>query len=337
MAVRVHAKTSVETYSATIPNDRTAVPLEAILQPPREEEDSEESTKHQKAKSSILIISTAPRTMKHVIALWSELECFTLDVDHVVLSGPTWSTDIIQQVINLAQTSIPRFISKSVTIDATYHINDRYDVGLWCDALDAFQDESVDWSSVDQIGLLNDSVFALRPFSAIFTALRTYNTSMVSLSYSLQRPNNGYGPQNYWVESVWRGFDRTGIQTFRSYSCRPKTDPMFCSRAWWGQKGCIVENFERNMIRQFPHDKAIGLFPSDVPSNMLSRKYNFQTWVRHPPYWQKLVTEYGFPVSKVNWEDMIGSVDDDRLKPCTRYLDRTKLRHFDFSVAVKAI
>jgi hypothetical protein len=115
---------------------------------------------------------------------------------------------------------------------------------------------------------------------------------------------------------------------------------MFCTDKWWGQKGCIVENFERNMILQYPHDQVIGLYNSDVPPNMLTRRHSFNTWVRHPPYWEKLVTEYGFPVSKVNWDEMIGSIDDDRLQKCTHYLDRSQLfsnPNIDFSVAVKAI
>jgi hypothetical protein len=280
-----------------------------------------------------LIISTAPRTAKHVVALWSELECFTSDVDYVILSGPTWSEAILQQVVSLAKASIPKFASISLT--SQVFVNDRYDVGLWCDALQWMEDqgELADMSSVE---LLNDSVFALREYSGIRTALEDRNASMVSLSYSLNRPE-GSGPEMYWVESIWRGFDRPGIQTFKDYSCRPATDPMFCSRRWWGQKGCIVENFERNMVRQYPRDKVAGLFSSDVPSDMLTRKYSFPNWVRHPPYWQQLVENEGFPVSKVNWPEMIGSIDDDRLKVCTQHLDRSAMDGFDFSAAVKAI
>ena len=289
-------------------------------------------------RNNALIISVAPRRAKHVVALWSELECFTTDVDYVILSGPTWSQPILETVVEMAKTSIPRFSSSSsstVQLKFQTSINDRYDVGLWCDALD-WMESNGDLQHMQQISLLNDSVFALREYSSILSALQTNNASMTSLSYSFIRPE-ATGPEHFWVESVWRGFDRNGIQTFRDYSCRPADDPMFCARRWWGKKGCIVENFERNMVRQFPRDKVVGLYPSDVPKHMLTRKHHFNTWVRHPPYWQKLVEEEGFPVSKVNWPEMIGSVDDDRLKTCTRMIDRHAIDSMDFSAAVKAI
>jgi hypothetical protein len=290
------------------------------------------STKDE-GRQRALIISVAPRTIKHVVALWTELECFTLDVDYVILSGPDWSKTILQQIVFMAKQSIPHLSSTPLTFRV--FVNDRYDVGLWCDALE-WMDRSGDLAKMHQVELLNDSVFALRKYSAILNALEQYNASMTSLSYSYNRPE-GSGSDKYWVESIWRGFDRTGVQTFKDYSCRLATDPMFCSRKWWGKKGCIVENFERNMARQFPRDKVVGLFPSDVPPNMLTRKQSFPNWVRHPPYWQKLVEEEKFPVAKVNWPEMIGSIDDDRLHACTNYLDRSVLDRLDFAAAVKAI
>ncbi|KAG7349652.1 hypothetical protein IV203_012249 [Nitzschia inconspicua] len=280
-----------------------------------------------------LIISTAPRTIKHVVALWSELECFTTDVDYVIISGPLWSEPILQQIVHLAKDSIPAFATTQLL--SQVFVNDRYDVGLWCDALE-WMNQSGDLANMHQVGLLNDSVFALREYSDILSALEIHNASMSSLSYSFNRPE-GTGSDMFWVESIWRGFDRPGLQSFMDYSCRPATDPMFCSNRWWGKKGCIVENFERNLVRQYPRDNVVGMFSSDVPKDMLTRKHNFPNWVRHPPYWQKLVDEEGFPVSKVNWPDMIESIDDERLKQCSKYLDRSTLDGIDFSVAVKAI
>mmetsp|Transcript_26286 Transcript_26286/g.72225 ORF Transcript_26286/g.72225 Transcript_26286/m.72225 type:complete len:229 (-) Transcript_26286:130-816(-) len=225
-------------------------------------------------------------------------------------------------------------------------VNDRYDVGLWCDALERMgigsssssssSSSSLSTTPIDQIGLLNDSVFALREFTGILSALDEKNASMTSLSYSLE-DLEGAGPDHYWLESVWRGFDQGGIRTFVDHSCRLATDPLFCSRRWWGRKGCIVENFERAMARKFPRDKTFGLFASDVPKELLTRRHGFHTWVRHPPYWSKLVEEEGFPVSKVNWGEMIASIDDERLKPCTSHLDRSWLETLDFSAAESAI
>jgi len=298
-------------------------------------------TSSQKPRRRVLVIAAAPRNQKHLVALWSSLECFTLDIDHVVVSAPTWGKSIIERLLYKAMTSIPRFASGEVSLDGTFSINDRYDVGLWCDALTYMKSSTSNnegLSSYDEIGLLNDSVFALQAYTSILSSLQERNVSMTSLSYSLTHPN-GYGPEHYWLESVWRGFDKTGIQIFMDYSCRPANDPLFCPKSFWGRKGCIVENFERAMSRQFPKEKSYGLFASDVPKDMLSWRQNFHSWVRHQSYWEKLVTEQNFPVSKVNWNGMIDSIDDLRLQTCTKFLSNnsddnsrsTWLNGFDFS------
>ena len=321
--------------------------------------------------SRVLIIAAAPRSVKHIVALWSSLECFTADVDHVVVSAPTWSQPILERVLEEARAKIPRFASSTATdaavsLEGMVTLNDRYDVGLWCDALSQLGMGGVEGrpraephnnnnqqngvgssplslslasslSSYDEIALLNDSIYALREYTEIFRALGANNASMTSLNYSFIHPK-GTGDERYWLESVWRGFDTSGIKTFVERSCKSADDPLFCPHAWWGRKGCIVENFERAMARHFTRDKTMGLFPSDVPKAMLTRTDSFPSWVRHVPYWNKLVAEQDFPVSKVNWEGMIDSIDDDRLQPCTQHLNRSwLLEGFDFSIAKTAI
>lgn len=283
-----------------------------------------------------MIIAAAPRSAKYIVSLWSSLECFTADVDHVAISAPTWSQPILERFLEKAKEQIPRFASGKTTLEGMVSINDRYDVGLWCDALSQMGIHTPSEQSYDEIALLNDSVYALREYSEIFRTLGEKNVSMTSLNYSLIHPK-GTGEEHFWLESVWRGFDKAGIQTFAEHSCRPPDDPFFCPNAWWGKKGCIVENFERAMAKQFRRDKVAGLFPSDVPRDMLTYKDSFPSWVRHPPYWNKLVEEKGFPVSKVNWKGMVDSIDDDRLRTCTQHLDREWLESFDFSIAKTAI
>uniref|UniRef100_A0A7S4ADZ8 Uncharacterized protein n=1 Tax=Pseudo-nitzschia australis TaxID=44445 RepID=A0A7S4ADZ8_9STRA len=306
----------------------------------------------------VLVIAAAPRSIKHIVSLWSSLECFTADVDHVVLSAPTWSQPIMERFLAQASFKIPRFSSGRVTLEGMVAVNDRYDVGLWCDALAQMGIEptsvsasaggdideknralSTSSSPFDEISLLNDSVYALREFTGVASALKDRNVSMTSLNYCLN-DLQGTGPSHYWLESVWRGFDERGIRTFVDYSCRPVSDPLFCNQKWWGQKGCIVENFERAMARQFPREDISGIFPSDVPKELLTRKHSHPTWVRHPPYWDRLVKEQDFPASKLNWKGMIDSIDDERLDKCTMHLDRLWLldvEGFDFSVAKAAI
>ena len=289
-----------------------------------------------------LIIATVPRSIKHVVGLWSELECFTADVDAVVLSGPSWSKPILEQVAAMARERIPRFSATSarpLTIQPLYFVNNRYDVGLWCDALQFLESTAKDdaaLSTYDEMALLNDSVFALREYDGILKALSEKDVRMTSLSCSLYGPSlKGYGMEHKWLESVWRGFDREGLQTFRDYSCRPANDKLFCpKKKGWRRKKCIIDNFERAVGQQFPANKTWGLFSSDVPTRILTSKDWFRTWVQNEPYWQELVKD-GFPASKISYDKMIASVDDDRLKTCTSMMDRQAMDKMDFSIVPK--
>ena len=314
------------------------------------------TTSHSSGRSHrrrrVLVIAAAPKDQKHLVALWTLLECFTLDVEHVIVSAPIWSISILERFLYEASVSIPRFSSNEVSLDAIVSTNDRYDVGLWCNGLSFLMKSlSLPFNNDEQFafGLINDSVYALRQYTSILSSLNERNVSMTSLSYSFTHPNYAPGPEQYWLESVWRGFDQTGIKTFMEYSCRPPDDPLFCKNKLWGKKGCIVENFERRMSRQFPKHKTYGLFPSDVPKDMLSWKHSFHSWVRHPVYWYFLVTTMDFPIAKVNWKGMIDSVHDIRLRTCTRFIGRRNsnndgnddrfawLDGFDFSSAENAL
>ncbi|KAL3910189.1 MAG: hypothetical protein SGILL_007792 [Bacillariaceae sp.] len=302
---------------------------------------SAQKTNDRTAPSRALIIATVPRSIKHVVGLWTELECFTLDVDRVVLSGPTWSKPILNAVAKMAQERIPRFsATKSknpISLQVLTFVNNRYDVGLWCDAMDFLQNTGDGTlSSYDEVGLLNDSVFALKEYTGIFSALRAKDVRMTSLNYSLYGPSlKGYGMEHKWLESVWRGFDREGLQTFRDYSCRPANDKLFCpKKKGWKRKKCIIDNFERAAGRQFPPDKTWGLFSSDTPTRILTGKNWFRTWVQNEAYWLELVKD-GFPASKISYDKMIDSVNDERLKTCTSRMDRQAFDKFDFSIVPK--
>lgn len=290
-------------------------------------------------KRRLLVIATAPRSEKYVAALWSELECFTLDVDHVVLSGPPWSKELLNTIVTNAQASIPQFQSQQVGIEAKTYKNHRYDVGLWCDGLEHAMGLDGDMlepkePEYDEYGLLNDSVFALKPYQEILRTLETKNVSMSSLSYSYYGPRlQGYGPEHYWLESVWRGFNQEGIQKFMDYSCRYAGDPLFCPlKKGWEKKKCIIDNFERAMAHQFDRNQTWGLFLSDVLDKELKKQGLFKTWVMNAAYWNKMVTEDGFPAAKVNQKDQIKNyTTDERLQTCTQYLDWSSLQMLDFS------
>jgi hypothetical protein len=276
----------------------------------------------------LLVLATVPKSTRHVIAAWSQLECFSSGVDHVVISAPKWSKDTVDKIANMARSNIPRFANGQVELSVQHHLNNRYDVGLWCDAL-----EATDIERYDEFGLINDSVFALREFTGVFDALRAKNVSLTSMSYSytpkwLIGPS---GPENFWVESVFRGFDKAGIAAFQDHSCVAEDHPFFCPGEE-NNKACIINNFEHDLVTSYPCDSVYGLYPSDTPKQHLE-KNRFRTWVKNPEYWRDLVEKLDFPVSKVKETTMVKSVTDPALTKCTQYYNHSLLYDFDFTLA----
>ena len=277
------------------------------------------------AKKRVLVMAAVPRDKRHVLALWSQLECFTIGVDHVILSAPLWSKEITTQIIELAKDKIPRFSSGEVTIQPEYFLNDRYDVGLWCDAI-----ESLNIDEFDEFGLINDSVFAMNSFSEVFDALSLKNVSLTSTGYSYT-PKSFEGdddPVNFWVESIYRGFTKTGIDIFREHSCVPKDHPFFCPEKD-DNKACIVNNFEHDFAIQYPCDKVYGIYPSDAPSSFLERSRH-RMWARNTPYWRALKADLNFPIAKVKQIGQIRTAS--KLKKCTKYFDDV-VKNIDLSLA----
>eukprot|EP00536_Pseudo-nitzschia_multiseries_P016651 jgi/Psemu1/69933/estExt_Genemark1.C_11880002 len=277
----------------------------------------------------VLVMTAVPRGKRHVIALWSQLECFTGGVDHVVLVSPIWSKELTTQIVDRAKVAIPRFRDGDVSLRTEYVVNDRYDVGLWCDAITSLETEDF-----DEFGLLNDSVFALRPFSGVFDALSNKNVSLSSLSYSYSPKNfeGEDGPQHFWLESVFRGFTREGMDIFRRHSCVPADHPFFCPEET-ENKGCIVNNFEHDLAIEYPCEKVYGIYPSDAPKSFLE-KNRHRTWARNKPYWRALKTDANFPVAKVkesqlNQRNMMGN-----LAECTKHYNETLVNAMDFNLAI---
>jgi hypothetical protein len=132
--------------------------------------------RHEKRKR-LLIISAVPRDRTHILSLWSELECFTSTVNHIIISSPDWGQPFIEKVIEKAKKHIPHFINGQVTIEVRFFLNNRYDVGLWCDALES-ANLGGQYNEYEEYGLINDSVYALRPFSALFDNIGHMNVHM---------------------------------------------------------------------------------------------------------------------------------------------------------------
>jgi len=114
--------------------------------------------------------------------------------------------------------------------------------------------------------------------------------------------------EEYWLESVYRGFTRRGIDLFANYSCVGEDHPMFCPQYAATSrpdkvKACIINHFEHDLARKagYDCDRAYGLYPTDAPEFLRSPEHAWKTtWIKNAPYWNALVAHVGFPIAKAN-------------------------------------
>jgi hypothetical protein len=258
--------------------------------------DNNEQQQSSNARNAVMVLASVPLDKRHVTALWSELDCFTRhkNLKKVLISAPIWSKSIILRIVDEVKLKIPQFMVNNtnnnttfIEIEANFFRNDHYDVGLWCDGLQSLGINSIknnnnnnnNNNNYDDVILLNDSLFALRPFTSILDALRDNNDSnnnnnnnsakqqnnihMTSLSYSLTDPDG------IWLESVFRGFDSYGIQKYMNHSCQrsqsqsqdnnnnnndPATFSCFNIPDQLEKKRCIVKNYEIHIARLFANN-----------------------------------------------------------------------------------
>jgi hypothetical protein len=116
-----------------------------------------------------LIIATVPYDRYHAKALWSHLECLTEKINHVLIAAPdvSWSRFNVDAIVKkfqaaaLSNQNENHSIPIIPTIETDYFTNDRYDVGLWCDALKSHYRYNKNSVPKNQsIFLVNDSVFS---------------------------------------------------------------------------------------------------------------------------------------------------------------------------------
>eukprot|EP00536_Pseudo-nitzschia_multiseries_P011457 jgi/Psemu1/259839/estExt_Genewise1Plus.C_3910034 len=291
---------------------------------------------------TILVIAHVPVDSRHVIALWTELECFSASFDHVMITTAYWAKSIVKQIVKEAKRTIPHFKSGRVAIEVSSYDNRKYDVGLWCDALMGIK------GRYRKFALLNDSIFALDQFDGMLKPIGTIKAtenkndipvpiSMTSLNY-----HDNTAELDNWVESVFRGFDSYGVDVFMEHSCVPDSHGSFCNSQLnkAKKKRCITEYHELEMAWQFPFPErqVQGLFPGTVPEVFQKVVNNpFPTWVCNAHFWKNVLLPKGFPAAKANCEPMLGEVSDPILDTCTTFLDRSILCDMDFSNAEIAI
>ncbi|KAG7366579.1 hypothetical protein IV203_029249 [Nitzschia inconspicua] len=266
----------------------------------------------------ILIIAAVPRSNRHSVALWSELECIATFYDEIIISSPEWSRSLIDEIVRQARQRL------KINIEARYYVNDRYDVGLWCDALQEVLDAK-GMDLIKTITMLNDSVYAFRKFSGILDALshRPFDLDMVGINYYNHSDSQ-------WLESVLRGFPIRSIPIFNERICQvANTKP--CSKLGpIKRKRCIVEKFEIEAAGNFFRNRTVGLFPSNPPSDWHLAD---RIWAEQPRFWKEvLVEKMGFPLAKVKAEPThLSGPTDSRLAECTRMMNVSFLLNFNYS------
>lgn len=237
------------------------------------------------SNSSVLVLAAVPRDAKHLAALWTIMECLTVGFDLVLISSPLESRPVMELFVQKVREQ-----DLHPNIQTMYAENDRYDVGLWCDAL-----EYLTLNEYKYFVLLNDSVFAMRRFRAILDFLQSDRFHLVGFSYS----HLG----GYWVESFFRGFSLDGVQRFRQHSCF--ATPLDSS---YQSKRRIVNYHEIQLTTLFEPNERTGLFSADVPELYpTERGWRNKTWVDSDNirYWREiLVNKHRFPVGKVKMPKM---------------------------------
>ena len=190
---------------------------------------------------------------------------------------------MIEPFLQNAKESLPHYKDGTISLSLQYHTNDRYDVGLWCDAL--LDESGVNMDGIEMSSsilnritgsfiIINDSIMSVeREWTSVLDALNEKHLNMTSLNYSLQG--------GYWLESVFRGFSKKGIEKFIEYACKEKTMAERCpmeSTDLPEFKRCIVENYEINIGRElFSRNEIWGIYPSDVPPEILTKAKHLDT------------------------------------------------------------
>ena len=253
---------------------------------------------------AVYIIAVVPDSKERLQALWSQLECFydQHKFQGIVVAAPNWAKEenILAPFLQKAMENIPHL--KGVDLAINYHNNDRYDIGLWCDSLNGNNGFLLE--NYDYFLLVNDSIMAIeRDFTGVIDVLRERDLTLTSLNYSEL--------DGYWVESAMRAFSKQGMQRYIEHANVPVTHDRWCPESSpvykdmqaWERKRCIVYNFEITIARLFPHYEVWGIFPSDVPEDMVTEEFmnDGYTWVNHYVYWLRTLRwKYKFPAMKIS-------------------------------------
>ena len=241
-----------------------------------------------------MLIATVPQTKLHLQSLWSMIQCMSVGYNHVVVAAPLAARSVIESTQKLAVHE-----GLHPNLDFIFvRNNNRYDVGLWCEAL-----EYAGSANYKYITLVNDSIMVLRHSRVVLDKLETHHYDLVGMSYS-------HTGGSFWIESYIRGFSQKGIAIFEEHSCGvPPSHPSFAT------KRSVVDYHEIGMVNTYFSDTkqdgkllATGLYPGDLPEDWVGRGDSNRTWVAtvNLPYWKRaLLKGHLFPIAKLKMPQMI--------------------------------
>ena len=213
---------------------------------------SSSSISSSEANKSVLIIAAVPYQSVRSISLWSQLQCFTGKIDKVIIAAADYTKEILDPFVMEAVQTIPQLSGGKTEVEVKYYKNDRYDNGLWCDALN---DGNV-LNDFDEFLLINDSIMAIRESTEMIDVMRDKKLTMGSLTYSLL----GDG---YWLEAGYRGFNLKGVKMLMQHICVP--NPCEKKKKINRKHRCMVDTFEIPIARLFERNEVWGLYHGDAP------------------------------------------------------------------------
>ncbi|KAL7537193.1 hypothetical protein ACHAXR_010472 [Thalassiosira sp. AJA248-18] len=260
------------------------------------------------------------------MALWTHLECLTSGIDRVLISAPdtAWSRDIIESVVKRFQRLLQESSNTTINIDTAFYTNNRYDVGLWCDGLslhlgfDGHRFLDGDTANATQparaIFLINDSSAALGRYESLTKRIVTEGTGnnlkLVSLNGNLIEP--GRERKWFWIESVYRGLTPSAVSRFYEHSCTPRARRLCVGKIGNDKKKCIVNWFEKDLLRSFSPSEVDAMYPSYLPKEWDPSGWEetggpigpYDQWIRGSRFFFYLYEEYSFPLRKLKWPDL---------------------------------
>jgi hypothetical protein len=241
--------------------------------------------------------------------------------DNIILSTSYEKTELIETILQKArqqqqQQQQEKKLSSLNKVSIMASKNDFYDTGLWCDATTATTtNTTISVEDYEYIVLMNDSVYMLREYNGILLELKQQqqrpSLQLVSLCES-------YSRNQYWLESVMRGFSSGGFRTFQKYSCVPHGHPRHCDyppSMPTKRKQCLIRHHEIGLARQYNRSTIKGLYAAEINQTL-------RHWQTEVEYFKELVQTQQFPVAKVKESiHHIQSLEDPLLQNCTKRLD----------------